>query len=70
VEWRDVHAGEGVMRGVEGLARFLRRVRPLPPLAGGGWEAGNARIASLAGCPHPNPPPHAGRESTLHTATS
>src|SRR5690606_3127004 len=48
------------MRGVEGLARFLRRVRPLPPLAGGGWEGGNAQIASLAGFPPPNPPPQAG----------
>src|SRR5690606_40694402 len=54
------HAGEGVMRGVEGLARFLRRVRPLPPLAGGGLEGANAQIASLAGCPPPNPPPPAG----------
>src|SRR5690606_22463641 len=60
VEWRDVHAGEGVMRGVEGLARFLRRGRHLPPLAGAGWEWGHAQIASLAGCPHPNPAPQAG----------
>src|SRR5690606_30018046 len=60
--WRAVGATPTLPRG-RGRGTTIRELRPLPPLAGEGWDGGRAAgalAASVAWLPPPGPPPRAG----------
>src|SRR5690554_515323 len=60
--WRAVCPTPTLPRG-RGRGTTIRKLRPLPPLAGEGWDGGRAAgalAASVAWLPPPGPPPRAG----------
>src|SRR5690606_9287960 len=60
--WRAVCPTPTLPRG-RGRGTTIRKLRPLPPLAGEGWDGGRAAgalAASVAWLPPPGPPPLAG----------